>query len=270
MTLSTFAATGGIAGAAATDVRSAIQNASEKTGVSFSYLMAKAAAESSFDPAVEATTSSATGLYQFIESTWFDMVEKHGAAHGLGDAAKALRDGTADAAQRDEILALRKDPEIAAALAAEFAADNRQSLEQALGRPVDDTELYLAHFLGAGGATSFIKAMENDPEAAAADLFPAAANANQSVFFEDGRARSFDQIFARFETKMQPWLPNETLPERPFVPAPDLPPQPTGSLYAQAPTVPSASYGRVAWGESSWFVQLFTTHLNPADAVIPT
>ena len=51
-------------------IMNAIKDASQKTGVSFSYLMEKAAAESNFNPTVKAKTSSATGLFQFIDSTW--------------------------------------------------------------------------------------------------------------------------------------------------------------------------------------------------------
>ena len=50
-------------------VASAIQNASNKTGVDFSYLMQQAQIESSFKTDVKACSSSATGLFQFIDST---------------------------------------------------------------------------------------------------------------------------------------------------------------------------------------------------------
>jgi len=56
------------------EVLSGIRQASKKTGVDFGYLMAQAAQESSFQPAVKAATSSATGLYQFLDSTWLGMV----------------------------------------------------------------------------------------------------------------------------------------------------------------------------------------------------
>ena len=52
------------------NVYDAIKNAAAKTGVNFTYLMEKAAVESSFNPDAKAKTSSATGLFQFIEQTW--------------------------------------------------------------------------------------------------------------------------------------------------------------------------------------------------------
>src|SRR3546814_11486848 len=82
------------------DVRSAVRLVSAETGVSFSYLMAKAAVESGYRTDVKAPTSSATGLYQFIERTWPGMVEAHGAKYGLDDYAKAPESGSVDGANR--------------------------------------------------------------------------------------------------------------------------------------------------------------------------
>src|SRR5690242_786525 len=52
------------------EVLASIQQASANTGMDFSYLMAQASRESSFDPTAKASTSSASGLYQFVEQTW--------------------------------------------------------------------------------------------------------------------------------------------------------------------------------------------------------
>src|SRR5437868_1566523 len=64
-------------------VTAAIQLASARTGVQFDYLLNQARIESSLNPEARARTSSATGLFQFIEQTWLGMVKQHGAAHGL-------------------------------------------------------------------------------------------------------------------------------------------------------------------------------------------
>ncbi len=187
------------------EVLNAVHAASAETGVDFAYLMDKARAESSYNTQAQARTSSAKGLFQFIESTWLAMVRDHGAKHGL--AAEAARiDGrgrVADPAERQRILDLRTDPEFASRMAAEFAAGNAQVLEANLGRPVGPTELYFAHFLGASGATGFLKAHAASPEANAAEMFPAAAKANRGVFFEpgSGKARTLDQVYAFFDAK---------------------------------------------------------------------
>ncbi|HEX2116549.1 MAG TPA: transglycosylase SLT domain-containing protein [Alphaproteobacteria bacterium] len=190
------------------DIRSAIHQASAATGVPFNYLVAQAEQESGFKADARASTSSAAGLYQFTEATWLRMIREHGDKHGVGDLARALSSDAGartDAATRARILALRDDPKLSAAMAAEYARGNHAQLAQALGREIGATDLYLAHFLGAGGATRFLAALRAEPGRAAADILPEAAAANRSVFFTtDGRARSVDEIYDRFAAKFDP------------------------------------------------------------------
>ena len=185
-------------GQAPKGVLNAIEKASAKTGVDFAYLVQQAKAESSFDPQAKAKTSSATGLYQFIESTWLNTIEKHGYKHGISTEGKS----------RQQILNMRKDPQIASNMAAEFASDNEKFLEDhwAKGqKEIGSTELYLAHFLGASGAAGFLNARDENPLQKAAYIFPEAAKANKNVFYDraTGKARSFDEIHAFFDKKFQ-------------------------------------------------------------------
>ena len=206
----TLAPSSDIAGfSVSSTVMSAVRGAALDTGADFEFLMATAATESGFDPTAQASTSSARGLFQFIESTWLATVRDHGADHGLADEAAAIGtspSGTptvSDPATRARILALRDDPHLNAAMAGELAADNQAVLEQRTTGPVGETELYLAHFLGAGSAAGFLNAMADDPDQPAADLFPAAARANQAVFYErDGRARSLSDVHGFMDRKM--------------------------------------------------------------------
>lgn len=186
----------------------AIETASKKTGVDFDYLVNQARTESSFRPDVKAATSSATGLYQFIDQTWLGTVSEHGAKHGLSDISSQIQKDfqgryfVTDDSVKKQILELRKDPEIASLMAAEFAADNGNFLQTQTGKEATPTDLYMAHFLGAGGATKFIKAMQETPYRPAAHLLPAAASANKNIFYnKDGSPKSFDAIYASFERK---------------------------------------------------------------------
>ena len=190
-------------------VRNAVADASARTGVDFSYLMHKAAAESSFNVDAAAKTSSAKGLYQFIDQTWLAMVDRYGHKHGLGQYADAIEKGPngryhiTDEAQRDTIMDLRFDAKAAANMAAEFAAENQRHLESKLDRDLGATDLYLAHFLGAGGAATFLQEMERNPNANAAQLMPQAAKANRNVFYDrsTGEARSLAEVYDFFAGK---------------------------------------------------------------------
>ena len=187
-------------------VLGAVREASRRTGADFDYMLAKAAQESGFRPDAEAPTSSATGLYQFIDSTWLETVRAHGARHGLGAIARQItvesdgRPAVADPATRQRILDLRRDPRLNAVMAGELANDNRAHLDREVGGTIGPTELYLAHFLGAEAATSFIVGLRTTPGRPAAELFPAAARANRAVFFDrdTGAARSLAEVHARF------------------------------------------------------------------------
>ena len=209
------------------DVFQAIQSASATTGVDFSYLLEQAQAESNFDADVTAKTSSATGLYQFIEQTWLQMVAKHGYKHGLGQYGQQIsmneqtgRASVSDPAMEQKILDLRKDPEIASKMAAEFARDNQQYLERKTDREVGSTEMYLAHFLGAGSAGRFINAQDHNSQQPAAKLFPAAARANKAVFYNrDGSSRTLDQVYAFFDKKFSDGPAH--IPAQPPIPSKD-------------------------------------------------
>lgn len=190
-------------------VQSAIAFASARTGIDFNYLLGQAHVESGLRPDAKAGTSSARGLYQFIEQSWLAVVKKHGAEHGLGWAADTIttnangRLTVSDPAARQSILSLRNDPTTASLMAAEHAADNKVSIEGTLGRAATGTDLYLAHFLGLGGARSFLTKLQANPDQSGAALFPAAAHANRNVFFQpDGQARSLSDIYQQFTAKL--------------------------------------------------------------------
>ncbi|GIL41179.1 hypothetical protein [Roseiterribacter gracilis] len=191
------------------DVTAAVQAASAKTGVNFAYLMQKAGVESGYDATAKASTSSATGLFQFTEQTWLRMVADHGAADGYGKYANAISEAPdgklyiTDPKLRQEVMDLRNDPRASALMAAEYARDNADDLQAAVGGKVGATELYLAHFLGSGGASQFLNAMKANPQAPAASVLPQAAAANRSVFYnsETGQPKTLKEVYDRFAAK---------------------------------------------------------------------
>ncbi|MCG6122434.1 MAG: lytic transglycosylase domain-containing protein [Microvirga sp.] len=189
--------------APANPVLDAIRTGAQTSGTDFDYLLRTAQRESSLNPAARASTSSATGLFQFIEQTWLAMVKREGPRFGLEREANAIeqRSGgglaVSDPAMRQEILALREDPETAAIMAGALTNHNRDALAGAIGREPRPADLYVAHVLGARGATSLIERATQDPTASAAEMFPEAAKANRSIFYDrSGRARGAGEVYA--------------------------------------------------------------------------
>jgi hypothetical protein len=194
--------------AADRSVIGALSRAAQRTGADFSYLLQTAMRESSLDPKAQAATSSASGLFQFVEQTWLGTVKQHGSEHGLSGYADAITMGNdgrfhvADPGVRQEILALRQDPEVSATMAGEMTNDVRQTMESALGRGVTSGELYAAHFLGPKGAIKLIKAAESTPQASASILFPEAAQANRRIFFtKNGDERTVASVVTALTCK---------------------------------------------------------------------
>jgi hypothetical protein len=191
-------------------VAGAIQRAAQATGASFEYLLATAKVESNFNPNLKAKSSTATGLFQFIEQTWLGMMKNAGSALGFGNYAAAIsrnssgRYQVADPQLRNEILQLRRDPTANAAMAGAFTQRNAAALGQKIGRRPTDGELYMAHFFGTGGAGQLINATKDRPQADASAIFPAAARANKSTFYDrQGNARSVAGVYSELNRRYQ-------------------------------------------------------------------
>lgn len=134
-------------------------------------------AESGGDVNAKNPQSTATGLGQFIESTWLSLFRKY-----YPEEASNM--------SRDAILALRTDATKSRALIEAYARENAASLQKA-GLSVTEANLQLAHFLGPGGAISVLQAA---PGTLAANVLPASAvNANKSIL---GNGATVDDVIA--------------------------------------------------------------------------
>ena len=182
-------------------IEGAVRKAASATGIKFDFLMRTAKRESGFDTGAKAPTSSAAGLFQFVEQTWMATLKQHGGAHGYSDYADLIQKGgdgryrVADDAARQAVLGLRYDAHASALMAGELASDHAAYLRGRVGREPTGGELYMAHFLGQQGSARLIEANEATPGAAAASLFPEAASANRSVFYRDGRPLTVAEVY---------------------------------------------------------------------------
>jgi hypothetical protein len=191
-------------------ITGAIRQAAQSSGISFEYLMTTAKIESNMNPSAQASTSSAKGLYQFIEQTWLGTLKGGGAAAGYGKYADAITqtsDGryeVADPAMRNAIMQLRSDPAASAMMAGAFTRNNADQLQNAIGRQPTEGELYIAHFLGSDGASKLIGVASTQPQANAAAMFPRAAAANPSIFYDkSGSPRSAADVYANLSGRFE-------------------------------------------------------------------
>jgi transglycosylase-like protein with SLT domain len=170
-----------------------VVRAAQVTNVDPAYLMALADKESSFLPDSKARTSSAEGLFQFVEGTWLEVLRRYGSQHGYAAEAEAVRmvqgrPVVSDSKDRERILNLRQDPYLSALMAGEMINTHRQILAGRSTRDPSFAELYMAHFLGVQGASRFLALLSDAPGKSAPEAFPRAAKANRSLFFDKKKA----------------------------------------------------------------------------------
>lgn len=213
-------------------IADAIVKAAVVTQVDPIYLMALADKESAFQPQVKAPTSSARGLYQFIDRTWLDVVRRFGAQYGLAREAAAVygekeRPIVDDLELRAQILELRNDPYLSALMAAEMLKKDAEEIGLKIGRALNTTEMYLAHFFGVEEASRFISLRDEKVPPTASQIFPAAARANVAIFYgpavrSGGRRRgrwtrpslTIPEVYARIQgmmdTRLERFTPIKT------------------------------------------------------------
>lgn len=128
--------------------------------------------ESGGNPNAANPSSSATGLGQFIQSTWLRMFKQY-----FPDRAAGLSDAM--------ILELRKDETVSRNMISLYVQENAKILQKA-GQATTDANLYLAHFLGPQGA---LKVLQAAPNAKLSDILdPKTVQANAGILGGDKTA----------------------------------------------------------------------------------
>ena len=184
-----------------------LNSAGDKSDVDFNYLVATAQRESSMNPAAKASSSSAVGLFQFLDSTWLQVMKQEGPRLGYQAYADAITVDQnddyviKDKSLRADVLKLRENPQVAADMAAAFTRSNGEYLQQKFGRMPSPGELYIAHFLGPQGAEKMFRAGLDDPDQVAAKLFPRQAKANPQIFYDHGHARTIREVYKALVAK---------------------------------------------------------------------
>ncbi len=273
---------------AGTTVTGAIRQAAQATGTSFQYLLATAQVESGLNPRAGAATSSARGLFQFIDQTWLTTIKQSGPALGYGQYAAAITKTASghyvvsDPVMRSAILKLRNDPTANAIMAGAFTQANAAVLSARLGRSPSEGELYIAHFLGAGGAARLISSAAANPNASAASYFPIAAHANASIFYDrsTGAPRSLAEVrnvlTARYDVaaRSRPSMPASTVAQADIAPSPGRPASAVAATRVAASDGPTTHYVRTipiylpAAAAAAAVASASTTGTAPAPATV--
>jgi len=275
-------------------VTGAIKRAAQSTGANFDYLLTTAKVESNLDPNSTISTSTATGLFQFLDQTWLGVMKTAGRAFGFGRYADAISQTSSgryvvdDPALRDEMMKLRKDPTANAMMGGVITQQNAAVLEKRIGRKPTEGELYVAHFFGPHAAARVLQLAASEPNTDAVALFPEAARANRSVFYDRrGNARTIvgvrDELVRRYQVakaRMVPSAaPTAVAAQTPAPAASTAPARRVAdtagvtSAYAAAqpaaPSAPAAATGEIAGPPSrSAFHSLFETE-NRRGAISP-
>lgn len=200
--------------------------------------------ESGGNPNATNPNSSASGLGQFIDSTWLAT---------LRQAKPDFAQGKSDA----ELLALKTDPALSREMTEAYANQN-QAILQKNGLPVTPGNTYLAHFAGPGGA---VKVLQADPNAMAGDVLGAGV-VKANPFLANMTARDL-QAWA--DRKMggsapQPQPAQAASAGPPMAPASPGPPMVLPS--AQPPIFPQAAQAapqapqQAAQADPSYFAQI--------------
>ena len=160
----------------------AIKQAAKMVGLNENILINFAKLESSLNPAAKAPTSSASGLFQITNGTWKDLVLKHGDKYGI------------------DLSSDKNNPLYNSLMAAELAKDNLQRLSGYREAGIDDdTALYMAHFLGVGGANKLFNMLNRNPDANIRSVVsPSVYRANYSIM----KDKSVSDLVQAMDTKL--------------------------------------------------------------------
>lgn len=166
-------------------LKETIVNAAKVVGIDPNIMLTTAAIESDFNPNAKAGTSSASGLMQFIKSTWKETISKHGSKYGYDQSTSPF------------------DPKASALMGAHYIKDSLSGLSKSYKGAISSVEAYLVHFMGPGGAAKFLKAMQENPGQYGSQLMPKEAAANQSIYFGKNGPRTLGEIYQWFYNKVR-------------------------------------------------------------------
>lgn len=163
------------------NVQEIIKNTSLQSNLNPNLALKIAQVESNFNPVAKNPKSSASGLFQFTNGTWRDLVKRYGKEYGI-----ELKD--------------KNDPKANTQIATLFIKENANNLKSYLNREPTAGEIYASHVLGLNGAKRLINNYGTSKNAAY--LFPRESKANKNIFYKKNRPITVEELYQFFENKM--------------------------------------------------------------------
>lgn len=169
------------------DIINIITEEANRYGIDPQIMVTMARNESGLNPNIVNESTNATGLFQFLPSTW------RGSDKGIGMVQKYSNEGLT--------LEGISDPRQNARAAALYLREHQNAFNNA-GIPINGTSLYMGNFLGTQGALDFFSNLQSNPNQSAASIFPKAASKNEAIFYTNGRERSLQEVYDLMGKKM--------------------------------------------------------------------
>lgn len=180
-----------------------ISTAAAKVGIDPGLMFSVAKIESNFKVSANNKITGATGLFQFLPSTWGWLIKKY---KDLGFSSEDIN-----------------DPQKNAIMGAVYLKSIQNALSGVLGRLPSAAETYLGHFLGTSGAIKFLQTLMSNPGASAASMFERAARANRNLFYKtDGTPMTLAEVFDKISGKVQTAQASLVSPISDSEPAPQI------------------------------------------------
>lgn len=164
--------------------------------------------------------STATGKFQFIESTFLEQLYKHGESLGYGHLSRHIEHSEtgkgaslrhhytiADRSARSTVLDARNDPVLSEELAKAYMRDNLFELNDILPNrkiPMSGALAYMTHHFGVGGTVEIVEALEENPSTSFRSVAGApTCNSNEAICFKpNGKARTVAEVHRLLETRL--------------------------------------------------------------------
>lgn len=169
------------------DIKAILTTVGKLKGVDPAILIAIANMESGLNPSIKANTSTAIGLFQFIDSTWNNLVKKYGAALEINSD-------------------MRTDPAASAFMMCELINENRRYLAGKGLKTLSNTDLYLCHFLGPNKALQFIAQQRINGSILGVTMLPKEAKANLHIFYDKDEPRTLTEIHTLLGERLTKYL----------------------------------------------------------------